>query len=64
MINIVELYETEYDLDGNGQPAFCAWGPGVVPTINFGGETAPVNAMNPCVPNELSRTCQDFIPFD
>ena len=23
--NIVELYEIEKDLDGNGQPAFCAW---------------------------------------
>jgi hypothetical protein len=64
VINIVELYETEYDLDGNGQPAFCGWVAGVVPTIEFGGVTAPVNAMNPCVPNEKSRTCQDFIPFN
>jgi hypothetical protein len=64
VINIVELYETKTDLDGNGQPAFCGWGPGVVPTINFGGVTAPVNAMNPCAPNPKSRTCQDFIPFN
>jgi hypothetical protein len=64
VINIVELYETQYDLDGNGQPAFCGWGPGVVPTINMGGATAPVNAMNPCTPNPESRTCQDFVPFD
>jgi len=62
--NIVEMYETEYDLDGNGQPAWCLWGPGVVPTIDVGGgTTAPVNAMNPCVPNPNSRTCQDIVPF-
>jgi hypothetical protein len=61
--NIVELYETQYDLDGNGQPAFCGWGPGVMPTVDFGGADAPVNAMNPCVPNPLARTCQDFIEF-
>jgi hypothetical protein len=68
--NIVELYETEfrqggapYDLDGNGQPAWCGYLPGVVPTINFGGSDVPVNAMNPCVPNPNSRTCSDYIPF-
>ncbi len=64
VINIVELYETQSDLDGNGQPAFCGWVAGVVPTINMGGVTAPVNAMNPCVPNPDSRTCRDFVPFN
>jgi hypothetical protein len=61
--NIAELYEVEKDLDGNGQPAFCVWGPGVVPTMTFGGATAPVNAMNPCVPNPDSRSCEDYVPF-
>jgi len=61
--NILELYEAEYDIDGNGQPAFCVWGAGVVPTIDFGGSTAPVNPFNPCVPNPNSRTCDDFVPF-
>jgi hypothetical protein len=61
--NIVELYETEYDLDGNGNPIWCGWGAGVVPTIDFLGVDVPVNAMNPCVPNPDSRTCEDYIPF-
>jgi IPT/TIG domain len=61
--NIAELYETEKDLDGNGQPAWCLWGPVVVPTMDFGGSTAPVNAMNPCVPNPSSRSCSDYVPF-
>ena len=47
--NISEMYEVLYDLDGNGNPAFCSlWGTGVVPSISLGGVTAPVNAMNPC----------------
>jgi IPT/TIG domain len=62
--NIVELYEVKTDLDGNGQPAFCGWAEGVVPTIDIGGVAAPVNAMNPCVPNPESRTCEDFLPLD
>jgi hypothetical protein len=61
--NIAELYETAKDLDGNGQPAFCGWAAGVVPTMDFGGATAPVNAMNPCVPDPDSRTCEDYVPF-
>jgi hypothetical protein len=68
--NIVELYETEfqqggvpYDLDGNGQPGWCGYPAGVVPTISYGGSDVPVNAMNPCVPNRESRTCNDYIPF-
>jgi hypothetical protein len=62
--NIVELYEVKTDLDGNGQPAFCGWAEGVVPTIDIGGVAAPVNAMNPCVPNPESRTCEDFLPLN
>lgn len=58
--NIVELYETEKDLDGNGQPAWCLWGLGAVPTITLGGVDVPVNAMNPCVPDRASRTCSDY----
>jgi hypothetical protein len=68
--NILEMYETEFDqsgnpvdVDGNGNPAWCGWGPGVVPTIDVGGVDMPVNAMNPCVPNPDSRTCDDYIPF-
>jgi hypothetical protein len=61
--NIVELYEIEKDLDGNGQPGFCGYGAGTMPTVDFGGATAPVNAMNPCVPNPDSRSCEDYVPF-
>ncbi len=60
--NIIELYEVHYDLDGNGQPAFCGWGLGVIPTIDVGGVDAPINAMNPCAPDPDSRTCHDYIP--
>jgi hypothetical protein len=59
--NIVELYEIEYDLDGDGN-AFCGYVS--FPTIDLGGTQAPVNAMNPCVPNPSSRTCHDYTPFD
>jgi hypothetical protein len=61
--NITEMYEIVKDLDGNGQPAWCGWGVGVVPTIAFGGGDAPINAMNPCVPNPASRSCDDYVPF-
>jgi hypothetical protein len=61
--NITETYEVDIDLDGNGQPAFCGYAPGVMPTIDFGGVDAPVNAMNPCVPNPDARTCLDYIEF-
>ena len=62
--NISEMYEVLYDLDGNGNPAFCSlWGTGVVPSISLGGVTAPVNAMNPCAPNPDARSCPDYIPF-
>jgi hypothetical protein len=72
-INIVELYETEYDLDGNGaggvNPAWCGRLAGLVGSILFDGdgdgvaENWAVNAFNPCVPNRRSRTCSDYVPF-
>jgi hypothetical protein len=65
--NIVELYETEYDLDGNGvggvNPAWCGQLPGRTPSIDIGGVAWAVNAMNPCAPDPASRTCEDFPPF-
>jgi hypothetical protein len=61
--NIAELYETEKDLDGNGQPAWCGYLAGLVPTIDIGGVASAVNAMNPCAPNPGSRTCDDYVPF-
>jgi hypothetical protein len=61
--NITETYEVDTDLDGNGNPAFCGYGAGVVPSIDFGGVDAPVNAMNPCAPNPDARTCLDYIDF-
>jgi hypothetical protein len=61
--NIVELYETEKDLDGNGQPMWCGYAAGVVPTIQISGSPWAVNAFNPCAPNPGSRTCDDYVPF-
>jgi hypothetical protein len=61
--NITELYEVDKDGDGNGQPAWCGYAAGVVPTITFGGAAAAVNPFNPCAPNTASRTCQDYQPF-
>jgi hypothetical protein len=62
--NIVELYETEKDLDGNGQPAWCGYpAEAAVPTILIGGIDWAVNAFNPCAPNPDSRTCDDYIEF-
>jgi hypothetical protein len=61
--NIIELYETVKDGDGDGDPAWCTYGPGVVPTVSFGGITSAVNAFNPCAPNPVSRTCPDWKPF-
>jgi IPT/TIG domain len=61
--NIVELYETEKDLDANGQPAWCGYPAAVVPTINVGGIPYAINAFNPCAPNPNSRTCDDYVPF-
>jgi hypothetical protein len=65
--NIVELYETVYDLDGNGagrvNPAWCGKDPGLVPSIDRGGVDWAVNAFNPCVPDPNSRTCPPYVPF-
>jgi hypothetical protein len=67
--NITEVYEEEKDLDGNGgapgspNPAWCGYGVGVVPSINFGGVDSAVNPFNPCAPDPNSRTCQDYVPF-
>jgi hypothetical protein len=49
--------------DGDGNPAWCTYSAGVVPTIDFGGITSAVNAFNPCAPNPVSRTCPDWKPF-
>jgi IPT/TIG domain len=72
--NITEIYETEFDLDGNGgpppvgftkgiNPPWCGYGndPVPVPSISFGGVDAAVNPFNPCAPNMNSRTCPDYI---
>lgn len=58
--NIVELYETVYDLDGDGQ-SVCGfpW----VPSVQFGGESRVINAFNPCAPNPKSRSCPRVEPF-
>jgi len=65
--NIVELYETIYDLDGNGaggvNPAWCGKLDGLVPSIDRGGVDWAVNAFNPCVPDDQSRTCPPYKPF-
>ncbi len=61
--NIIEFYESEKDVDGNGQPAWCGYDPGLAPTIDIGGEVWAVNPFNPCAPNPTSRTCQDYVPF-
>ena len=67
--NITELYETEYDLDGNGaariNPTWCfTWAPGLVPSIDRDGEDWAVNAFNPCAPDPGSRSCPTRIPFN
>jgi hypothetical protein len=62
--NITELYEVVYDLDGNGQPAWCGKGAGVIPTIFFGGGDRAINPFNPCAPDPSSRTCPPYIPFE
>ncbi len=58
--NIVELYETTYDLDGNGQ---VACGKTDIPALFAGGTDRVVNPFNPCAPNRDSRTCPVFEPF-
>jgi hypothetical protein len=65
--NITELYEVEYDLDGNGaagvNPAWCDKAEGVMPSIDIGGVDWAVNAFNPCAPDPGSRSCPTRIPF-
>ena len=66
--NIIELYETEYDLDGNGaggvNPDWCGKPAGVVPSIDPGnGVDWAVNPFNPCVPDDLARSCPSRKPF-
>jgi hypothetical protein len=61
--NIVEMYEVVTDLDGDGQPSWCGKLPGLIPTIDRGGETWAVNAFNPCAPDPASRTCPPYVPF-
>jgi hypothetical protein len=62
--NITELYEVVYDLDGNGQPAWCGKAAGAIPTIAFGGGDRAINPFNPCAPDPSSRTCPPYIPFE
>jgi hypothetical protein len=62
--NITELYEVSYDLDMNGQPAWCGKPAGAIPTIDRGGVAWAINPFNPCAPNPESRTCPDYIPFE
>ena len=61
--NITELYESEKDLDLNGQPGWCSYAIGVVPTVNRGGVPFAINPFNPCAPNPDSRTCDEYPPF-
>ncbi len=65
--NITELYEVEYDLDGNGaggvNPAWCGKPEGVIPSIDIGGVDSAINAFNPCAPDPGSRSCPTRISF-
>jgi hypothetical protein len=66
--NIRELYEVEYDLDGNGaggvNPAWCGKAAGLVPSLFIYGDDWAINAFNPCAPDVLSRSCPTRIPFE
>ncbi|HYN91134.1 MAG TPA: hypothetical protein VER75_04365, partial [Thermoleophilaceae bacterium] len=61
--NVYELYELMLDVDGNGNPAWCTYPAGLIPTVSVGGTDMPVNPFNPCAPNPSSRTCSDYVPF-
>ena len=65
--NITELYEVEYDLDGNGaggvNPEWCGKAVGWIPSIDMGGIDYAINAFNPCAPADWSRSCPTRIPF-
>src|SRR5215210_554391 len=62
--NIRELYETVYDLDGDGG-FICAglYYPSVDMDPGAGVSPWGVNAFNPCAPNPDSRTCNEYPPF-
>jgi hypothetical protein len=57
--NITELYETEYDLDGDGNPIVDTQGK-QFPSLLRLGDNWIVNAMNPCAPSPDSRTCPEY----
>jgi hypothetical protein len=67
VINIIELYETITDLDGDGNSVPGPAGgctEGFVPSVNLGTGSRLVNAFNPCAPNPRSRTCPIYRPFN
>ena len=73
--NITEMYEVEYDLDGNGSivvvpgrtirmnPEWCGKLEDWIPSIDIGGVDYAINAFNPCAPADWSRSCPTRIPF-
>jgi hypothetical protein len=62
--NIRELYETVYDLDGDGGFVCNALSyPSVDMDPGPGNNPWGVNAFNPCAPNPDSRTCNEYPPF-
>ena len=62
--NIRELYETVYDLDGDGGFICNAlYYPSVDIDPGPGNNPWGVNAFNPCAPNPDSRTCNEYPPF-
>jgi hypothetical protein len=72
-VNIVELYETVKDVDGDGNitgvtdPDTGELAPCVgreVPTLDIGTGPRLVNAFNPCAPNLRARTCPIYKPFN
>ena len=74
--NITELYETEYDLDGNGavypgpggrvlrvNPMWCGKEEGWIPSIDIDGVDRAINPFNPCATVDWSRSCPTRIPM-
>ncbi|MGH2848917.1 MAG: IPT/TIG domain-containing protein [Thermoleophilaceae bacterium] len=72
--NITELYETVYDLDGDGgftctvindegEVESSETYPSVDVDPGPGVNPQGINAFNPCAPNPSSRTCHDYRPF-
>ena len=64
--NIVELYETSYDLDGNGFVPWLRLGGDrrktYIPTIDVAGADVPINAFNPCAPEPGLSNLQRLHP--